>query len=105
MSPEECIQYLVDKVGHERSAATAEVRRSIMGGYSPLYQAAYMLGGLQLRAMHKELVQSGLRTNREYHDAVLHENSIPIEVLRLYLVDQPLRPDQKPSWRFAELSE
>lgn len=102
MSPEECIDYLVERVGHERSAATAEVRRSIMGGYSPLYQAAYMLGGLQIRRMHKDWVQSGRLTNRQFHDAILQEHAMPIEVLRLALGDTPLRKDQKPQWRFAE---
>ncbi|MCA9161281.1 MAG: hypothetical protein KDA72_23285, partial [Planctomycetales bacterium] len=87
---------------HERSAAAAEVRRSIMGGYSPLYQAAYMLGGLQLRRLHSELVSSGKMTNRQFHDAVLHEHSIPIEVLRNYLTDQPLTRDTGPAWRFAD---
>ena len=48
-SPQESIDFLVDKVGHERDNATAEVRRSFQGGYGPLYQAAYLLGGLQLR--------------------------------------------------------
>ncbi|MEM7476217.1 MAG: DUF885 family protein [Planctomycetota bacterium] len=103
MTPEQCIDYLVERVGHERSAATAEVRRSIMGGYSPLYQAAYMLGGLQLRAMHKELVQSGKMTNREFHDSILREHSIPIEALRLYMLGEQLSPDTKSNWRFADL--
>lgn len=102
MTPEECIDYLVERVGHERSAAAAEVRRSIMGGYSPLYQAAYMLGGLQLRQLHSELVQSGKMTNRAFHDAVLREHSIPIEVLRLALTDKPLTADAQPQWRFAD---
>jgi uncharacterized protein (DUF885 family) len=101
MSPRECIDYLVDRVGHERSAATAEVRRSIMGGYSPLYQAAYMLGGLQLRDMHRELVQSGKMSNRQFHDAILQEHSIPIELLRAYMTEQKLTADAKPSWKFA----
>ncbi len=102
MTPEECISYLVERVGHERSAASAEVRRSIMGGYSPLYQAAYMLGGLQLRKLHTEMVQLGQMTNRQFHDAVLHEHSIPIEVLRNYFSGVELSPDMQPSWRFAE---
>ena len=88
MSPEDCIDYLVDRVGHERNNATAEVRRSIMGGYGPLYQAAYMLGAKQFRMLHKELVQPGKMTNREFHDAVLKENSIPIELLRAKLTNQ-----------------
>ncbi len=102
MSPQECVDYLVERVGHERSAAAAEVRRSIMGGYSPLYQAAYMLGGLQLRDMHHELVQGGKMSNRQFHDAILHEHSIPIELLRAYLTEQSLNADAEPSWRFAD---
>jgi len=102
MSPEDCIDYLVDRVGHERNNATAEVRRSIMGGYGPLYQAAYMLGAKQFRMLHKELVQSGKMTNREFHDAVLKENSIPIELLRAKLTNQELSLDFEPSWRFSQ---
>lgn len=105
MSPQECVNYLVDRVGHERSAAAAEVRRSIMGGYSPLYQAAYMLGGLQLRAMHRELVQGGKMSNRQFHDAILHEHSIPIELLRAYMTGQELSASAKPSWKFASIEE
>ena len=101
MSPQECVDYLVERVGHERSAAAAEVRRSIMGGYSPLYQAAYMLGGLQLRDMHRELVQGGKMSNRQFHDAILREHSIPIELLRAYMTEQDLSADAIPSWRFG----
>ncbi|MEM8736808.1 MAG: DUF885 family protein, partial [Planctomycetota bacterium] len=102
MTPEECVEYLVTRVGHEPSAAAAEVRRSIMGGYSPLYQAAYMLGGLQLRKMHEEFVQSGTLTNREFHDTVLHQHSIPIEVLRLSMSEEELTADMKSTWKFGE---
>ena len=77
MTPQECIDFLVNRVGHELDNATAEVRRSFTGDYSPLYQAAYMLGGLQFRALHKELVDSGKMTNREFHDAILKLNRIP----------------------------
>ena len=69
MTPKECIDLLVDRVGHERDNATAEVRRSFTGSYGPLYQAAYLLGGLQLRALHRELVESGKMTDRAFHDA------------------------------------
>ncbi len=101
MSPQQCVDYLVERVGHERSAAAAEVRRSIMGGYSPLYQAAYMLGGLQLRDMHRELVRGGKMSNRQFHDAILREHSIPIELLRAYMTDQDVSADAQPSWRFG----
>src|SRR5262249_50153731 len=66
-SATECVDYLVDRVGHERDNATAEVRRSFAGGYAPLYQAAYMIGGLQFRELHRELVGSGRMTERQFH--------------------------------------
>jgi uncharacterized protein (DUF885 family) len=100
MTPEEAIDYLVENVGHERNNATAEVRRSVSGAYGPLYQAAYMLGGLQLRALHEELVASGRMTDRAFHDAVLEQNSIPIEMVRAALTGQPLDRNFASSWRF-----
>lgn len=102
MSPQECIDYLVDRVGHERANAVAEVRRSIADEYGPLYQAAYMLGALQLRALRRELVQPGKMSDREFHDAVLKENSIPIEMIRAGLTGQKLGRDFQSSWRFYE---
>lgn len=102
MSADECIDFLVERVGHERNNSTAEVRRSIEGGYGPLYQAAYMLGGLQIRSLHEELVQSGRMPERDFHDAILQQNSIPIEMLRARLTNQNLTPDFKSSWRFAD---
>ncbi len=65
MTADEAIDFLVDGVGHERSSATAEVRRSFNGSYPPLYQAAYMIGGLQLLALHDEVVGAGRMTERE----------------------------------------
>lgn len=100
MSPQECIDFLVERVGHERDNATAEVRRSFGGGYGPLYQCAYMLGGLQVYALHKELVKSGKMTNRAFHDAVLKENAIPIAMIRTSLTNQPLTKTLKIDWKF-----
>ena len=45
MTPGDAVDFLVERVGHEPANAAAEVRRSFNGSYSPLYQAAYMLGG------------------------------------------------------------
>jgi uncharacterized protein (DUF885 family) len=101
MTPRECIELLVNQVGHERDNATAEVRRSFNGSYGPLYQAAYLLGGMELRALHRELVESGKMTDRGFHDAVLRENSIPIEMIRASLTDQHLTPGYTPGWKFA----
>jgi uncharacterized protein (DUF885 family) len=100
MTPEECIDLLVKRVGHELDNATAEVRRSFNGTYSPLYQAAYLLGGLQIRGLHKDFVDSGKMTNREFHDALLKENRIPIEMMRASLTKQKLTKDFATNWKF-----
>jgi len=101
ITEQEAIEFLIERVGHERNNATAEVRRSFTGGYGPLYQCAYMLGGLQLRALSEELVGSGKMDYRTFHDAVLRENSIPIEMLRASLTGQELTRDFESTWRFC----
>jgi uncharacterized protein (DUF885 family) len=100
MTPQECIDLLVNKVGHERDNATAEVRRSFDGSYGPLYQIAYLIGGLQQYAMHRELVDSGKLTNRQYNDALLKENRIPIEMIRASITKQKLTRDFVTNWKF-----
>lgn len=100
MKPEEMVKFLVDRVGHEKFGATSEVRRFIKGDYSPLYQCGYMLGGLQLIALHKELVASGRMNEKTFHDTLLQLGPIPIELLRASLLKQPLIPDFKTSWKF-----
>ena len=101
-TPEQAIDFLVDSVGHERANATAEVRRSFNGDYSPLYQVAYMIGGLQFRALRHELVDAGKMTDRQYHDALLHEGPIPVEMIRALLEHRPLTKAYVASWRFAD---
>ena len=100
MTPQQCIDLLVNRVGHEPENATGEVRRSFAGSYGPLYQAAYLLGGMQLHALHKELVDSGRMTNRAFHDTILKENRMPIEMVRAILTKQKLTRDFKSSWKF-----
>jgi hypothetical protein len=99
-SPQECIDFLVDRVGHERDNATAEVRRSFQGGYNPLYQAAYLLGGLQLRGLRRELVDSKQMTERAFHDELTRQGSMPIAWLRLGLTRQKLTRDMPLDWKF-----
>jgi len=99
-TPEQCIDFLVNRVGHERFTAMGEVRRSFAGSYSPLYQVAYMMGGLQIRALHAELVRSKKMTPKAFHDAILKEGSMPIEMLRAALTPQPLTRDYRARWRF-----
>jgi len=105
MTPEQCVKLLVERVGHEPDNAEAEVRRSFEGTYAPLYQCAYMLGGLQFRALHKELVGSGKMSNREFHDAILTSGTMPVEMVRARLLKQPLTKSFQPSWKFYELGE
>jgi hypothetical protein len=100
MTPQEAIDFLVDRVGHERANAEAEVRRSFIGTYSPLYQAAYMLGGLQFRSLHKELVESKKMTDRQFHDTILQNGRIPVEMVRALLTNGALTREYKASWRF-----
>jgi len=99
-TPQQCIDFLVDRVGHERANAEGEVRRSFTGAYGPLYQIAYMIGGLEFYALKKELVDTKKMTYKQYHDAILHENSLPIEMLRAILTNQNIGRDYKPSWKF-----
>lgn len=100
-TPQQCIDFLVDRVDFERANAEAEVRRSFTGGYGPLYQIGYMLGGLQFRALHKELVGGGKMTNLEFHDRILQENAMPVELVRAILRNQQIPRDFNTSWKFA----
>ena len=102
MTAQECIDFLVNRVGHERENAAAEVRRSFTDRYSPLYQSAYLLGGLQLRALHREMVGSGKMSNREFHDTILRQGSMPIEMVRFALQKKRVPLDYESSWRFYD---
>jgi uncharacterized protein (DUF885 family) len=100
MTPQECVDFLVDRVGHERDNALGEVRRSFSGDYGPLYQIAYKIGGLQFYNLHRELVGGKKMTNRQFHDAILKEGRIPVEMVKAILTKQKLSRDFKTNWRF-----
>ena len=102
MTPQECIDLLVDKVGHERANAEAEVRRSFTGGYGPLYQIAYMIGALEFYALRDEVVNSGKMTEKQYHDLIMSQNNMPVEILRAKVTRSPLEKDHQASWRFLD---
>lgn len=95
----ECVDILVDRVGHERANAEGEVRRSFNGLYPPLYQAAYMIGGLSFRAISRELREAGW-SYREIHDAMLRENEMPPALMRLALLGEA--PGEEIRWHFDE---
>ena len=108
-SPQEAVDFLVDRVGHERENATAEVRRSFdpAAGYGPLYQAAYLLGGLQLRGLRRELVDTKIMTNAQFHDEIMRQGGMPIALLRLAVNTRlKLTRDMNVDWKFyGELSK
>lgn len=100
MSPTEAVDFLVERVGHERENALGEVRRSFSGDYGALYQIAYMIGGLQFYQLHRDLVDSKKMTDKQFHDAILKEGPIPVEMVRSILTKQKLTKDFKSNWRF-----
>ena len=102
-SPQQCIDFLVDRVGHERANAEGEVRRSFVGGYNPLYQVGYMMGGLQFMALKNEMTGENKMSLKQFHDAVLQQNSMPVEMLRNILTNQPLNESYKSNWSFYKL--
>lgn len=102
-TPQQCIDFLVDRVGHERANAEGEVRRSFTGGYGPLYQLAYMIGGLQFEALKKEMVDSGKMSYREFHDAIMQENAMPIEMVRALITKKAPPKAFKSNWRFYNI--
>ena len=59
-----------------------------------------MIGGLQFYNLHRDLVLSKKMTNRQFHDAILKEGAIPVEMVRSILIRPKLTRDFKPSWRF-----
>ena len=101
-TPQQCIDYLVDRVGHEPSTAHGEVKRSFEGNYGPLYQLAYLVGGLQVWSLKHELVDSGRMPIKEFHDRFMKENYMPIEMLRATLTNQNISRDFKSSWKFYD---
>lgn len=101
MTPQQCIDMLVNEVGHEYANAEAEVRRSFATSYTPpLYQMAYMTGGLQFYALRNEMLAKGW-SEKQFHDRVLQENIMPVELLRSLLLELPLKENFKTNWKFS----
>jgi len=98
-SPHRCVDFLVSN-GHELFTAEGEVRAHVEN-FGSLYQASYLVGALQVRALYKELVTDGKAlTTRQFTDAYLRAGSMPIEVLRALLGNKPLNRDFKAGWKF-----
>jgi hypothetical protein len=96
MTPDEMVAYLVEHGGQEKHTARSEVRRYVGTNYPPLYQCAYLIGGLQVHALYRELTEDRGMTPRQAHDAILSENAMPPAMLRERLTGE--KPD---GWDFA----
>jgi uncharacterized protein (DUF885 family) len=108
-TPAEAVEFLVGRVGHEPDNAAAEVRRSFESAQyqnQPLYQAAYLLGGLQLRGLRTELVDSKVMTNKAFHDEIMRQGNMPMALIRLVMTKMKLTRDMDINWKFyGELPE
>ncbi|HEV7699041.1 MAG TPA: hypothetical protein VGO43_02330 [Pyrinomonadaceae bacterium] len=40
-------------------------------------------------------------SDKQFHDSILHEGQIPVELMRAILTSQRLRKDFKTSWRYS----
>lgn len=98
-SGQSCVDFLVETCGHERDNAEAEVRRSLSDAYDPLYQLAYLIGGLQVRALHRECTRAGL-SDRQFHDRFLRINQMPIKAMRCLWNGRTSRADWETPWKF-----
>jgi hypothetical protein len=81
------------------------VRRSFDGSYGPLYQIAYLIGGLQFYSPHHELVDSKKMTHRAFHDRIYRENRMPVEMVRDSdepEVDAPFQIELEVLWRIVD---
>jgi hypothetical protein len=55
---------------------------------------------LQLRALHREVVETGKMTDRAFHDQILKGNAIPIEMVRALVGERKLSRDYTADWKF-----
>jgi uncharacterized protein (DUF885 family) len=92
----------VERVGHECANAETEVRRSFTGGYGPLYQIAYMIGGMHFHSLYQDLVKNGDLSEKEFHDQILREGSIPGRMVKSILTQEPLEKNEIEDWKFAD---
>jgi hypothetical protein len=102
MTAQEAVDLLVEWINHERSTAEGEVRRSVEGTYSPLYQAGYMLGALQLWKLREMAVGDGKLSQKEYHDTILRTGGLPIEMVKALVMKDELSKDFKAEWKFYD---
>jgi hypothetical protein len=55
---------------------------------------------MRVKALHHELVESGKMSNNEFHQRILRQNNMPVEMVRALLEDIPLKRNYHPHWKF-----
>jgi hypothetical protein len=104
MTASECVEFLVRECGHEPANAHAEIRRSVGNRYPPLYQLAYQIGGMQVRALYREATTRGW-SPKAFHDRFLQENEMPIAAVRALMLGLPFNEAHLKDWRFLDTEE
>lgn len=81
MSYEQAVQFFVDEVGLERSAAEAEVNRFTTW---PTQAPSYIVGWLELERLKRELqlAQGERFSEKQFIETVLKVGALPLELLR-----------------------
>lgn len=98
-TPQQCVDFLVSN-GHERYTAEGEVRGHIRNS-PPLYQISYLMGALQLWSVYQDVVvQKKTMTTKQFNDRVIKTGSMPIEMVRALLTNQPLTRNYRAQWKF-----
>ena len=59
-----------------------------------------MMGGLQFYALRNEMLDKGW-TEKQFHDRVMQEGRMPVEMLRALLQELPLKKNYKTKWEFS----
>lgn len=103
-SAEECADFLVNEVGHERANVESELNWPLSRDSQafPLYQVSYYVGGLQFYALQREVLKSGKYTLKAFHDTVLKLNAMPVEMIRAILLEKKLDRSYQTDWRFYD---
>ena len=103
MTAQECVDFLVNRVGlraRERSRRSAPlvrvgILRAALSGRLHAGRAAIP------RAAQGTGWVPGKMTDREFHDAILKMNAIPVEMVRASLTKQPLEAGFGSGWKFC----
>jgi len=99
---EQCADFLVDEVGHERANVESELNWPLSRDSDafPLYQVSYYIGGLQFYALRREVLEASKMTEKKFHDTVLQLNAMPVEMIRSIIMEKALTSTYQTAWKF-----